>query len=138
MKTASQVQDILARHGATEVSIRYRDGKPIAVAFGIETSYGPRAYRLPVNTEGVFKAVKKYGSGVPPRYQNQNQAARIAWRILKDWTEAQLAMIESGMENLDTVMLPYMVINDAGETLAQLYVASAGLRQAIEAGERSA
>lgn len=44
------------------------------------------------------------------------QAARVGWRILKDWIEAQLALIETGMVTIEQVFLPY-VQNDKGQTL---------------------
>lgn len=113
------------------VSTRYDAGRPVAIAFSIDTEFGPRNFDLPVNTEGVFKAMQRDRS-VPPRYTNRAQAERVAWRILKDWVEAQLALIEAGMSKLDEVMLPYMMTN-RGRTLAVEYRESAGLRQAIEA-----
>jgi hypothetical protein len=39
--------------------------------------------------------------------RTKEQAARIAWRIVKDWLEAQLAMIEAGLVDLQQVFLPY-------------------------------
>lgn len=45
-----------------------------------------------------------------------DQAERTAWRCLKDWVEAQMALIEIGMVSIDQVFLPY-VINKEGKTL---------------------
>ena len=41
---------------------------------------------------------------------------RVAWRILKDWVEAQLALIETGMVSVEQVFLPYCQSGN-GETL---------------------
>ena len=51
------------------------------------------------------------------------QAERVAWRIVKDWVEAQMAILESEMVKLDEIFLPYMV-NDAGQTLYEAYVSN--------------
>lgn len=37
---------------------------------------------------------------------------RVAWRIVKDWVEAQMALIESGLAELPEVFLPYAVKPD--------------------------
>jgi hypothetical protein len=64
------------------------------------------------------------------RYREHDQAERVAWRIVKDWIAAQLAIVETGMTSLDQVMFPYMLDND-GATLYELYV---GQQPALEAG----
>ena len=42
-----EIQGALARHGATKIMIDYDNGKPQAIAFGIDTPAGPRGFRLP-------------------------------------------------------------------------------------------
>lgn len=46
------------------------------------------------------------------------QAVRTAWRIVKDWVEAQMALVETRMVTTQEVFLPYAVMRD-GRTLAQ-------------------
>ncbi|HET6671253.1 MAG TPA: hypothetical protein VFH15_13575 [Pyrinomonadaceae bacterium] len=36
-------------------------------------------------------------------------ARRVAWRILKDWFEAQLALHEAGQAEMGQVLLPYAI-----------------------------
>jgi hypothetical protein len=45
---------------------------------------------------------------------------RVAWRIAKDWLEAQLAILQSEMVSIDQVMLPYLHV-DGDKTLYQAY-----------------
>lgn len=47
---------------------------------------------------------------VPLRFATKQQADRVAWRIIKDWIEAQMAIVEAGIVSLDQVMLPYMQV----------------------------
>ena len=49
------------------------------------------------------------------------RAERVAWRVIKDWLEAQLALIDAQMATLDQVMLPYLVIDATGKTLYGSY-----------------
>jgi hypothetical protein len=49
------------------------------------------------------------------------QSVRTAWRIVKDWTEAQCALIETRMVKTEQVFLPYMVVK-SGQTLFEQMV----------------
>ncbi len=44
---------------------------------------------------------------VPKPLKTKEQAARVAWRIIKDWVEAQIAIIDAGMATVTQVFLPY-------------------------------
>ena len=48
------------------------------------------------------------------------QAERTAWRNVRDWVLAQVAIIEAGMVQIEEVFLPYMT-DGSGRTLYQLY-----------------
>lgn len=48
------------------------------------------------------------------------QAERTAWRNIRDWVLAQMAIIEAGMAQMDEVFLPYLT-DHAGKTLYQVY-----------------
>jgi hypothetical protein len=132
LKTAAEVQTMLAKHGASSVSLVYDGGTPLGIAFTIETTHGMRDFQLPVNAAGVELTLKK--QRVATRFQGSEQAHRVAWRIVKDWVAAQLAIIEAGMSSLDEVMLPYMV-TAGGVTLSQAYQQSVGFRAAIEGAQ---
>lgn len=126
-KTVAEMQRLLAKAGAKQVMAEYDDGRPTGLTFTIETPRGLAAFTLPVRTERVLAVISRHGSVIPGRYQTHAQAERIAWRIGKDWLEAQLAIVETEMVTLDQVMLPYMRSRD-GSTLYELYT-SGGLPQ---------
>lgn len=113
-KTVGEVQQILAKGGADEVSIIYSDGQPTGVSFALHTMVGTRTFRLPVNIDGVHMVLAK--DKIQARYQTREHAARVAWRVTKDWIEAQVALIQAGMATLDQVMLPYLEMRP-GHTL---------------------
>lgn len=58
----------------------------------------------------------KKDRNIRPMYCNEAQAIRTGWRIVKDWVEAQMALIEAGLASLPEVMLPYAITSN-GETL---------------------
>lgn len=120
-KTMGEIQAILARHGALQVITSYgAGGQPEGIAFMVPTQFGNRPFMLPANIAAVEKTlvIQQRKGKVPRRLANREQATRVAWRILKDWIEAQMAIVEAGMVTIDEVMLPYLQ-GDGGVTLYQ-------------------
>lgn len=121
MRTIGEVQGLLVQAGARQIMAEYNPvGQPTAIAFLIHTIHGPRRFVLPVNSDHVASVLKR-DRHVPPRFKTPQQAERVAWRIVKDWLEAQLAIIRTEMVTLDQVMLPYMT-GDDGRTVYELYL----------------
>ena len=119
VKSITEIQIALVKAGARSVLTEYApDSQPCGLAFLMETVIGPRQFSLPVHIERVEAVLRK--DRVAPRFQGREQAQRVAWRILKDWVEAQLAIVRTEMVTLDQVMLPYMQSDD-GRTIYELY-----------------
>lgn len=119
-RSIGQVQSLLVKGGARAIMSEYGDdGEITGLSFGIETPYGFRTFMLPVHADKVQAVLHR--QRVAPRYRELEHAHRVAWRILKDWIEAQLAIVETEMVALDQVMLPYMRNND-GTTIYELVV----------------
>jgi len=115
-KTASEIQKKLADAKAQAVLCEYDDDAVMcAMSFRIMTPNGSVFFRLPANTKGVFRALQS-GRNIPRKLKTKEQAARVAWRILKDWVEAQLAIVEAEMADLTEVFLPYAQ-NQDGQTV---------------------
>lgn len=118
-RTIGQVQGLLVEAGARAIMATYDDvGTPTAISFSTETPLGPRTFHLPVSSSNVERVLRR--EKVPARLCTPEHAERVAWRILKDWVEAQLAIIRTEMVTLDQVMLPYMQ-GDDGRTVYELY-----------------
>jgi hypothetical protein len=120
-KTLAEISSILARHGAKAINTGYENGQPCSVAFVVPTSFGDRPFQLPARIGCVWQTLQaqaKKGK-VPPRYATREQAPRVAWRIVKDWIEAQMAIVESGMVGMEEVFLPYM-LGPTGQTVFQV------------------
>jgi hypothetical protein len=123
-KTMGEIQGALARRGVTRISTLFDDeGTPAGLGFVMKTDYGFREFELPVRTDGVLRAMTA-DPKVSRSQCNREQAARVAWRIAKDWLEAQAALIDAGLARLDEVMMPYM-LSDKGVTAYELMRASA-------------
>ena len=116
MKSIGEIQGILVTHGAKHILMDYEQGEPIGVAFIIGTPHGDIPFRLPANINRVQAVLNKQRvrTTVSPEF-----ASRVAWRILKDWMRAQMAILETEMVSIDQIFLPYMEV-DKGKTLYEV------------------
>ena len=123
-ETVSDIHVILARHGAKKVMFDYDDkGEIVAIAFMIDGPNGPLAVKLPANTDRVLQVLKKQKADPKNRSNidcSPEQAQKVAWRIVKDWLDAQMAILETEMVEMPQLFLPYFV-NREGQTLYEAY-----------------
>jgi hypothetical protein len=119
-KTVGEIQSKLAKAGARQILHEYDEaGNVSALSFRIMTKFGEMAFRLPANIPAVEAVLRKqFRRG---RYVQTDHATRVGWRILKDWVEAQLALIETGMVTVEQVFLPYAQ-NQSGQTIYEALV----------------
>jgi hypothetical protein len=114
-KTGAEISKLLSSAGASAIMTEYEDAVLCAIAFRVQGPYGPLSFRLPANI-GKIEMVLRRDKNVPARLKTREQASKVAWRIIKDWLEAQLAIIKAEMVTVDQVFLPYSVTH-TGETL---------------------
>ena len=87
---------------------------------------GEGVNKLPANVDGVRTVFERQRVKAQP-----GQAERTAWRNVRDWIMARMAIIEAGQVKIDEVFLPYLT-DGKGRTLYQLYL---GGQMALESGE---
>ena len=123
-KTVGEIQAMLQAHGAKSVMVGYADKEPVGLSFLIDLPQGDLSFRLPANIEKVAKVISS--ARIRGRYnignqeKDKKQASRVAWRILRDWVRAQLAIIETEMVTLDQVFLPYMQVGESGRSFYEV------------------
>lgn len=125
-KTVGEIQKILAKHGAKSILIDYDENGLIeALAFKVITPHGEVGIRLPVDPDAVLKVLTRQNQlgKVPRSFVNRPQAVRVAWRIVKDWVEAQMAILETEMVKMEQIFLPYVITKD-NRTLYEVMVKS--------------
>lgn len=116
-KTVGEIQQVLVRHGAKKIVSDYDDdGNPSNITFTLALPDQLVFYSLPANWRGVLRAMEKQKA--PRSLLTKEQAIRVAWRIVKDWVEAQMAIVESELAGMAEVFLPYTVMK-SGNTLYQ-------------------
>lgn len=123
-RTAAEILGILARIGASRSSITYGpDQVPIGLEFVLTTDTGDMVFRLPSRVDGVYRILyDDWSNGkISGSFATRRHADRVAWRILKDWVEAQLALIQTRMVQPIEVFLPY-ALNGSGVTFFEAFV----------------
>jgi len=118
-KTISEIQKILVKHGATKIVTDYKNGLPSGVTFCLNMNGNLAAFMLPANYEGVLRSLKK-DPNVSPKYCNDEQALRVSWRIVKDWVEAQMAIVEAQLAEMAEVFLPYAVTRNGNSLYKEI------------------
>ena len=114
-RTVGEIIGLLSSKGARSVHIEYDDKqRPAGIEFIINVLDVPIPFRLPCDFDGVFKyMVKTYKDDNARRRFERNpeslkQSRRAAWRIIKNWVEAQMAIIDAGQASMAQVFLPYI------------------------------
>jgi len=82
--------------------------------FIIPVLSGELPIRLPARVEQVKQ--KLYGKRAVYTPAMEEQARRTAWANIRDWLDAQMALIETGQVRLEEVLLPYLT-DTSGKTL---------------------
>ncbi len=114
-KTIMEIQKCLVKHGATKIVTDYTDQTPTAVTFCLILNGKLTAFLLPANYSGVLESMKS-DSKIPRRLLTDEHALKVSWRIVKDWVEAQMAIVEAQLADVAEVFLPY-AITKSGTTL---------------------
>jgi hypothetical protein len=126
-QTVSECQSILAAAGADSVAVHFEAGRPSGLSFTLKTPHGVREFTLPVDVPAMHAVLRttdfsslKASRARLVRLAGREHAANVAWRVIKDWLEANLALIAAQMAPIDEVMLPYLHV-DQDRTLYQAY-----------------
>jgi hypothetical protein len=115
-KTVGEIQAALAMAGAKAVLFEF-DGPVVeAISFRIEYNGELISFRLPSNIESIFRVLRD-DPNVPRKLRSREQASRVAWRIIKVWLLAQLAIVEAEQAEMVQVFLPYAQHPESGQTV---------------------
>ena len=110
-RSISWIEGKLARSGATQILKMYDSQCRVeGIAFIIPINGTAISFKLPAQVqacEDVLKSeVRRPKADTFKRIKEQ--AERTAWKIVADWVDAQIAMIELSQVEFLQVFLPYM------------------------------
>lgn len=102
--TINEIETLLARYGAKKILKEYDDNQQITyLTFMVKHDKSFVPIRLPSNPEKIVLLLnKKVDSGeIPKKFKNDiEQSRRIMWRVVLDWVDSQMTMIEIGQKTL--------------------------------------
>ncbi len=117
-KTASEIEKMLVEHGALSIMKTYENGQISGISFMIDTGTQTIPVRLPAKIEECLDVMKKEKQQNPKAQikLTKDQARKVAWRILKDWVDVQLALLDMKMVSFEEIFLSYIETQD-GKTI---------------------
>ncbi len=118
-KTVGEIQAALGRAGAKQILFEYDGDQVMSISFRMLWKHTMVTFRLPANIDNIY-VVLQNDSGVPRKLRTMEQASRVAWRIIKVWLLAQLALVEAEQADMVQVFLPYAQSERTGATLYEL------------------
>lgn len=133
-RSIQEIQETLVKHGATDVLLKYElgTGRIEALKFVVRMVDDRRIpFQLPVDWR-AFQAVLKEQR--VSKFRDEDYCYRVAWRVVRDWVMAQMALYETQMVTVTQIFLPYAVTK-TGETLYERAMLSQNLLS--DGGENS-
>lgn len=114
-RSVQQIQEMLQKGGATGVLLEYEKGTGRIESLAFKMDFGGRVagFRLPIKWRQAQKVMQREGNN---RAYDEDYCYRVAWRIVRNWLEQQMALIEIEMVDMQEIFLPYAVQKD-GNTL---------------------
>ena len=107
----SRIEHKLAQAGATHIAKSYEGERAIGMIFQIPINNIPMTFKLPAKSEKVYDYMVKQRSRPPKQAQKgsiQMQADRTSWKILSDWIDIQVSLIQLDQAEAVEVFLPYV------------------------------
>ena len=116
-----KIQKILSENGARKVMFDYgQNGQLVAIAFQIVLEGKEVSFRLPAMIENVVEILyggkNKWGATKKVTEAQKEQGYRTAWANIRDWLDAQMALVKTKQVELPQIFLPYMITR-SGQTL---------------------
>lgn len=135
-QTIFRIEQVLIKCGVSGIMKEYAPSPPgviSAITFQVETATGKITIRLPADKEKALDALWldyagadisqdgksiRWGSQKKKRKVDfTDQAERTAWKIVQDWIEVQMSMIQMKQADTIQVFLPY--VYDGNKTFYQ-------------------
>lgn len=105
------IEEKLAAHQATQILKQFgADTKVTSISFTMIIGGQTINFRLPARVDECKKRlsrlVRRPNQGTEKRVADQ--AERTAWKIVSDWIDAQMAMVELAQVDFVEVFMPYV------------------------------
>lgn len=114
-RSIEEIQTALVKHGAVGIVYKYEqgNGKIEALNFFLSLNGQNLMFTLPVNWRKFQKVLENERN---KRARDVDYVYRVAWRNIRDWVLAQLALYQTEIVDMGQIFLPFMT-NAKGQTL---------------------
>lgn len=120
-RTISEIEGILVKVGAKKILKDYQGGKVVAISFIWELDGKVIPVRLPARFERVAEALRRRFNSdksltshqlamIRKMMKDPASCERTVWRILKDWLESNIAIMELDQLNMMEALLPFTIV----------------------------
>jgi hypothetical protein len=119
-RSITEIQDALVKHGATGVFYKYEQGtgRIEALQFLLRIKNQDVAFSLTVHWQRFQRVLQLQNV---PKSKDEEYVYRVAWRNIRDWVMAQLALYETEIVEMPQVFLPFAT-DAKGQTLYEKMV----------------
>ena len=123
IKSIQWIETKLSKCGAKQILKMYDpESRVEGIAFIIPVDGVCMSFKLPAQVDACEKILKEQVKR--PRHDTykriEKQAERTAWKIVADWVDAQMAMIELSQVEFMQVFMPYLYSHAKMQTLYQI------------------
>lgn len=132
LRTIGEIEQMLSKIGARKIMKEYNEqGEVFALSFTILYKEQEIPIRLPARIERIPSALRHHYNNnkettssqrslLKQAMQDTNRARNIGWRILQDWLEATLSIMQLDQINMLEALLPFTQWGKEGKTLYDL------------------
>jgi len=118
-KSVLHIEKRLVENNAKNIMKLYDGGHLMGIAFVIDVNGTNMPFKLPARIEKVEKVL--LNQYTKPRKDTaqivKEQAERTAWKILSEWVDIQMSMVELDQAELMEVFMPYLYNHQKETTL---------------------
>jgi hypothetical protein len=113
MRSMLHIEEALVKSGAINISKHFTDGKVNSFFFQINYENNYVSFKLPANVQACYTVLKTLHKRAPRSdIKLKEQAERTAWKVLSDWVDIQLSLIEMKQAEFIQIFLPYAMNNN--------------------------
>ena len=114
-RSIQEIHDSLVVHGASGVLFEYDDqGRIERLLFKLKVKGNDIGFSLPCEWRKFQTVLKQQGVR---RWDEEDYVYRVAWRDIRDWVMAQLALYETQIVEMPQVFLPFATDVKSGKTI---------------------
>ena len=127
-KTIMEIEQILIKFGAKGIYKEYNGSKISGLMFYLERDGQKIPFKIPTSIEKsrrvIMKAVEE--KKLPKKFYDEpfrtEQGERVCWRIIKDWIDSQLSLLEINFADAVEILLPYAYNPIEDKTMYQKFM----------------